>query len=155
MALAAAAATAAAVSAAVEGWPSHEIFGFAAAAANQAESQRSGSTKFVESMRHIHRALSRLSELRPEELSTGFFPSNPYTIVPLAIVIATLLDSAHAAILLATNTGGDSDSVASIAGAILGARCPDTVNADWCDVVERVNALDLGSLAHDLSGVRH
>jgi ADP-ribosylglycohydrolase len=73
----------------------------------------------------------------------------------LAIVIATLLESAQAAILLAANTGGDSDSVASIAGAILGARSPDTVNADWHQVVETENTLDLVSLARDLSGVRH
>jgi ADP-ribosylglycohydrolase len=42
----------------------------------------------------------------------------PRTIVPLALALATLLHSAEEAILLAANVGGDSDSVASIAGGI-------------------------------------
>ena len=65
------------------------------------------------------------------------------------------MSSAEAAILLATNIGGDSDSVASFAGAILGARYPDTVNDEWYEVVERVNSHDLRSLAEALSGLRH
>ena len=55
----------------------------------------------------------------------------------------------------ATNVGGDSDSVASIAGAILGARYPDTVNNEWYEVVERVKNHDLRSLAEALNGLRH
>ena len=43
------------------------------------------------------------------------------TIVPLALGLATTMQSAEEAILLAANIGGDSDSVASIAGGILGA----------------------------------
>lgn len=65
------------------------------------------------------------------------------------------MSSAEAGILLATNIGGDSDSVASIAGAILGARYPDTVNDEWYEVVERVNSHGLRSLAEALSGLRH
>lgn len=64
------------------------------------------------------------------------------------------MSSAEAAILLATNIGGDTDSVASIAGAILGARFPETVNDEWYAVVERVNDHDLLSLAEALSGLR-
>ena len=155
MALGAAAATAAAVSAALEEWSSQDIMEFAIAASAQAETRRSGSTTFADSMRHIYRELGRRSELLPEELAAEFFPSNPRTIVPLAIVIATLLESAQAAILLAANTGGDSDSVASIAGAILGARHPDTIDAQWYAVVERVNTHDFGSLANGLRDLRH
>jgi ADP-ribosylglycohydrolase len=65
------------------------------------------------------------------------------------------MPSAEAGILLATNVGGDSDSVASIAGAILGARYPDTVNDEWYEVVESVNNHGLRSLAEALSGLRH
>jgi ADP-ribosylglycohydrolase len=65
------------------------------------------------------------------------------------------MNSAEAAILLATNVGGDSDSVASIAGAILGARCPDTVNGEWYATVEMVNGHDLISVADDLTVYRH
>ena len=76
------------------------------------------------------------------------------TIVPLALALGTVMPSAEAAILLATNIGGDSDSVASIAGAILGARYPETANDEWYAVVERVNSHDLVSLAEDLTGLR-
>ena len=76
------------------------------------------------------------------------------TIVPLAVTLGTVMQSAEAAILLATNVGGDSDSVASIAGAILGARCPETVNDEWYAVIEKVNGHGLISLAEDLAGLR-
>ena len=59
------------------------------------------------------------------------FPNQPLTIVPLALALATVMRSAEDAILLAANIGGDSDSVASIAGGILGAMYPDTVNQRW------------------------
>jgi ADP-ribosylglycohydrolase len=74
--------------------------------------------------------------------------------VPLALTLATVMDSAEAAILLATNIGGDSDSVASIAGSILGARYPETVNDEWYAAVEAVNEHDLSSLAEELSELR-
>lgn len=78
----------------------------------------------------------------------------PSDIVPLAITLGTVSDSAAAAILLAANIGGDSDSVASIAGAILGARRPDTVSDEWYAVVDMVNDHDLISLAEGLSALR-
>jgi ADP-ribosylglycohydrolase len=65
-----------------------------------------------------------------------------------------MMESAEAAILLAANTGGDSDSVASIAGGILGARAPSTVNSEWYAVVERVTNHDLLPLAESLSALR-
>jgi ADP-ribosylglycohydrolase len=76
------------------------------------------------------------------------------TIVPLALTLGTVMKSAEEAILLAANTGGDSDSVASIAGAVLGARNPATINDEWYAIVERVNCHDLTSIAEDLSLVR-
>lgn len=45
-------------------------------------------------------------------------------------------------------------SAASIAGAILGASCPGTVNDEWHAVVERINGHDLLSLSEDLSALR-
>ena len=63
--------------------------------------------------------------------------------------------SAADVILLAANVGGDSDSVASIAGGILGAIHPTTVNLDWLDVVERVNGDNVAVLAQELAGLRH
>jgi len=76
------------------------------------------------------------------------------TIVPLAISLAVLMPSAKDAILLAANIGGDSDSVASIAGGILGARHPETIDAQSYEAVQRVNGLDLETVAAGLSGLR-
>jgi len=156
LAIAAAAATAAAVSAAIDGASPPEIIGVAERAAAQAECQWSGSADatFAEATRTIYAELRQWTELHPKDVAARYFPKDPLTIVPLAITLGTVLESAEAAILLATNIGGDSDSVASIAGAILGARCPETVNDAWYAVVEMVNDHDLVSLAQALRGLR-
>ena len=155
LAIAAAAATAAAVSAAIDGASSPEIMEVARYAAAQSERQRTdgASNRFAEALRAIHADLRQRNEFQPETLAASYFPSDPLTIVPLAITLGTMMESADAAILLAANIGGDSDSVASIAGAILGARCPDTVNDEWYAVVDEVNGYgdELPSLAEALS----
>lgn len=157
LAIAAAAATAAAVSAAIDGASSFEIIEIAQRAAVLAERNRSGppTATFAEAIQTISQDLHQWGELRPAEVADRYFPNGPLTIVPLAIALGTVMSSAEAAILLATNIGGDSDSVASIAGGLLGARYPDTVNNEWYEVVERVNSHDLRSLAEALSGLRH
>jgi ADP-ribosylglycohydrolase len=157
LAIAAAAATAAAVSAAIDGGSSSEIIAVAQRAAALAECQRSGSaeTIFAAAVRTIHADLQQLSELNAAAVAARHFPESPLTIVPLAIALATVTDSAETAILLAANIGGDSDSVASIAGAIAGARYPETVNDEWYGVVETVNGHDLISLANRLTTLRH
>jgi ADP-ribosylglycohydrolase len=157
LAIAAAAGTAAAVSAAVDGASSFEIIEIAQRAAGLAERNQSGSATatFAAAIQTVHKDLSQWSELRPAEVAARYFPNRPLTIVPLALALGTVMSSAEAAILLATNIGGDSDSVASIAGALLGARYPDTVNDEWYEIVERVNSHDLRSLAEALSGLRH
>jgi ADP-ribosylglycohydrolase len=76
------------------------------------------------------------------------------TIVPLAIVLAILMQSAESAILLAANVGGDSDSVASVAGSILGARYPGSVNEEWHGIVEAVNDHHLVDFGEKLSAIR-
>jgi ADP-ribosylglycohydrolase len=156
LAIAAAAATAAAVSAAIDGAPPSRILAMAQRAAAQAECRRSGlgDSTFAEAVRAIHARFCDSHALSAQDVAVGCFPNSPLTIVPLALALATTLDSADAAILLAANVGGDSDSVASIAGAILGARCPETVNDDWYEIVERVNAHDLVALADDLAAIR-
>ena len=156
LAIAAAAATAAAVSAAIDGAPAPEIIAFAQRAAARAGREQSGSAAatFAEAVRTIHDDLHRWSDLHPAAVAARYAPEGPLTIVPLAIALGTIVQSAEAAILLAANIGGDSDSVASIAGAILGARYPETVNDEWYAVVERVNGHDLAALAERLSGLR-
>jgi len=96
-----------------------------------------------------------LPALRPADVAARSFPNQPLTIVPLALGLATVMQSVDEAILLAANIGGDSDSVASIAGAILGAMYPTTVDSDWYRVVEAVNQHNLVALANDLAQLRH
>ena len=156
LALAAAAANAAAVSAAVGGAGPQDILPLAAEAASRAERDRSGTTAdtFARALRTIHDDLGARAELRASEIAARYFPDTPLTIVPLALALATVMESATDAILLAANIGGDSDSVASIAGGVLGARRPDTVDAEWEAVVEAVNGHGLRALAEQLTAVR-
>jgi ADP-ribosylglycohydrolase len=156
LALAAAAAAAAAVSAAVDGADAGEIVRLARITAERAEQKRSGSrdTLFARAMEAVHDDLVQLPELEADDVVRRWTPTDPLTIVPLAIVLATLMESAESAILLATNIGGDSDSVASIAGSILGARFPGSINEGWYDIVEAVNDHHLMRLGLELSALR-
>ena len=156
LALAAAAAAAAAVSAAIDGADQGEIVRFAQLAAEKAEQKRSGSrdTVFARAIGTVHDHLSRLPELDADDVAHRCAPTQPLTIVPLALALATLMESAEGAILLAANIGGDSDSVASVAGSILGARYPATVNEDWYGIVEAINDHRLSRFGEDLSALR-
>jgi ADP-ribosylglycohydrolase len=156
LAIAAAAATAAAVSAAIDGASPLEILAAARRAAVLSEPERSGSASatFAEAVRTIHTDLSQCGELRPWEVAERYFPSSPLTIVPLALALGAIASSVEAAVLLAANVGGDSDSVASIAGAIVGARYPTTVNEEWYAVVEAVNAHNLTAIGGALGVLR-
>jgi ADP-ribosylglycohydrolase len=69
--------------------------------------------------------------------------------------LALLTESSERTILLAANVGDDSDSVASIGGAIAGALRPDEVKDDWFDVVQAVNQDDLVEIAEALVKLRH
>lgn len=156
LAIAAAAATAAGVSSAIDGASPPEIIEIAQCAAALTERQRSGSADatLAAAICTIHADLCQWSGLDAEKVAARYFPNAPLTIVPLAVALGTLTDSAEAAILLAANIGGDSDSVASIAGAIAGARWPEIVNGEWYAVVEMVNGLNLISIAQELTRLR-
>jgi ADP-ribosylglycohydrolase len=156
LALAAAAATAAAVSAAIDGAEPLDILELARCAAAQAEHERTGSkdSAFAQAMGTIYADLRERSQLEAADIAAKYSPIDPLTIVPLALALATVMQSAEAAILLATNIGGDSDSVASIAGSILGARYPERANDEWYKIVEMVNGHGLVALGEDLSGIR-
>jgi ADP-ribosylglycohydrolase len=157
LAIAAAAATATAVSAALDEASSHQVLKLAERAALMAERRWPGRAApvFAEAIRAVHDRLADVPALRAADVAACCFPNQPLTIVPLALALATILRSAEDAILLAANIGGDSDSVASIAGGILGAMYPDTVNQGWHDVVERVNTHDLPALAAQIAPLRH
>ena len=156
LAIAAAAATAAAISAAIDGCSPDQVLALAQRAAAQAERMWPGSrpARFADAIRVVHDDLSQLRQLRAAEIATRCFPDRPLTIVPLALALATLIPSAEDAILLAANVGGDSDSVASIAGGILGAMYPATVNQEWSEVVVRVNGHSFGTLAAEFARIR-
>jgi ADP-ribosylglycohydrolase len=156
LAIAAAAATAAAVSAAVDGASSQQVLSLAEWASAVAETRwpRSSSHAFANAIHDAHEELSAISLIRPADVAQRWFPDRPLTIVPLAIALATVMTSATEAILVATNIGGDSDSVASIAGAILGAMYPDTINQQWYEIVERINGHDLMAIAGQLAALR-
>jgi ADP-ribosylglycohydrolase len=156
LAIAAAAATAAAVSAAIDGASPARILAQAEEAATEAERRWPGgaSGAMARAIRAVHDDLAALPALEAGAAAASCFPDRPLAIVPLALALATLLPAAGDAILLAANIGGDSDSVASIAGGILGARAPDTVNKGWLDVVTHVNELDLAPVAAALASLR-
>ena len=102
----------------------------------------------------MHEDLSTHGTLLVSDLAEKYFPNRPETKVPLAINLALLTESAEQTILLAANVGGDSDSVASIGGAIAGALRPDTVNEAWFDVVQAANGDDLVDIAEALAKLR-
>jgi ADP-ribosylglycohydrolase len=155
LAIAAAAATAAAVSAAIDGKDAADVLDLAVHAASLIERERSGSaTLFADAVRRVHDEVAR-TPAEAGAVAAVCFPDSPLTIVPLALALATIMQSAEEAILLAANVGGDSDSVASIASGILGARHPATVNREWLDVVERVNSHGLANMATSLATLRH
>jgi ADP-ribosylglycohydrolase len=157
LAIAAAAATAAAVSAAIDAASPHQVLELAERAAAQAERRWSSHSApaFANAIRTLHERLACLPALRPAEVAARCFPDRTMTIVPLALGLATTMKSAEDAILLAANIGGDSDSVGSIAGGILGAMYPHTVNQHWYEVVERINAHGLVAIAAELVRLRH
>ena len=157
LAIAAAAATAAAVSAAIDGASLPDVLELAKCAAAEAERRWPGPapSAFANALRTVHDDLGHFTALRAAEIAALYFPNQPMTIVPLALGLGTLMQSAEEAIRLAANIGGDSDSVASIAGAILGAMYPTTVNPDWYGAVEVVNDHNLVTIANELAELRH
>jgi ADP-ribosylglycohydrolase len=157
LAIAAAAATAAAVSAAIEGAAAPQVLEHAERAAADAEGRwpGPGAPAMAEVIRTTQQTLVSLPAIRPIDVAVACFPDHPLRIVPLALALATTMRSAAEAILLAANIGGDSDSVASIAGGILGAMYPETVNQHWSEIVEGINRHDLASTATRLTMLRH
>ena len=157
LAVAAAAATAAAVSAAIDEASPRQVLEIAERAAAEAERRWPGDNApaFATAVRAVHDDLRRSPGLQSGEVAAHYFPNQPLTIVPLALALATVMESAEDATLFAANIGGDSDSVASIAGGLLGAMDPGTVNNDWYAVVEQVNDHDLVAVANELAQLRH
>ena len=154
-AICAAAAVAGAVSAALEGLPGTEVLTVALMASEMAESLRPAGEgpAIALSIREIYSDLAG-RKLTVDDLGGRYFPDRPQHIAPLAIALALVTRSAQTTALLATNIGGDADSVASIGGAIAGALCPETVNEEWFEVVSAINGDDLVGPATSLAALR-
>src|SRR6266699_3540996 len=97
LAIAAAAATAAAVSAAIDGASPHEVLELAERAATEAERRWRGATgpALADAVRTVHHYLQHLPTLRAADIAARCFPNQPLTIVPLALGLATLMESAE------------------------------------------------------------
>jgi ADP-ribosylglycohydrolase len=156
LAICAAAAVAAAISAALEGNSSEQVFECAVKAAQMAESLKPSTQRetMASAIQRTHADLSTWPKLTAQELAEHYFPDSPQTKVPLAISLALITQSAEETILLAANIGGDADSVASIGGAIAGALNPSSITPSWFDVVANVNNDDLVSTARALVALR-
>ena len=155
LAIGAAAAVACAVSAALDGLPTTEILTVVLSASRKAEKFRlaRGASSIAACIETIYSDLVG-KKLEVDEIARKWFPCTPETIVPLAISLALLTQSAEETALLAANIGGDSDSVASIGSAIAGALRPETVNDEWYQVVTSTNHHDLVALATSLADLK-
>lgn len=149
LAICGAAAVAAAVSAALDGRSAPEVLALALAASREAESlrPRAGAATMTDAIEKIHDGLAQCGRLTGDAVAQRYFPGKPEVIVPLAIGLAVVTESSEQTALLAANVGGDSDSVASIGGAIAGALRPQSVNQGWFDVVNSVEGCDLLAVA--------
>jgi len=155
LAVSAAAAVTGAVSAALDGKSARQVLTTAVSASRLAESLRPRTTAAAMStcIETVYSHLAGRGRLSVDEIARRYFPDKPETIVPLAISLALITESAETT-LLASNLGGDSDSVASIGGAIAGALCPLSVNEEWFRVVRLVNSAECDEtlmLAHALA----
>jgi len=148
-AICAAAAVAAAVSASLEACSPEEVLSAACKAATMAEALRPQTRPctIAASLAAMHADLTTHRPLSLEYLAAHYFPMTPETIVPLAIGLALITESAETTALIAANLGGDADSVASIGGAVAGALRPETVNPEWFEIVAAINGDDLAAAA--------
>jgi ADP-ribosylglycohydrolase len=156
MAICAAAAVAGAVSAALDGLPAVDVLSIALKTCGVAERlcPRGEMPTIADAIREIYLDLAGRKQLIVDEIADRYFPNKPQNIVPLALVLALVTQSAQETTLLAANIGGDSDSVASIGGAVAGALNPATVNEEWFDVVRCTNSEGLIEAATSLAALR-
>jgi len=153
LAICAAAAVAAAVSVALDGRPAAGVLTAALEASREAETFRPPAKTFTMTacIEKVHRDLAGRNRLDVDEVAGHYFPDKPENIVPLAISLALVTESAEDTVLFAANLGGDADSVASIGGAIAGALCPESVNQSWFEVVSSINGDDILNVASSLA----
>jgi ADP-ribosylglycohydrolase len=156
-ALSAGCAIAAAFSAAIEGWRADEIIDHAIKAAEQGRElgQDDLAPDVARRLRWLKKEIRNrgvsILDLRVRGLNPGFQAWEGAT---FALALVMLYDSAKEAILCAVNMGGDSDSIAAMAGGIIAARFPETLPRKWIETVKRMNKLHLEELAKELVALR-
>jgi len=147
-AICAAAAVAGAVAAAVEGYDVPRVLHTAVQAARCAEAFRrpARNARVGDLIPALCDQLSGRKSLSADDIAENWFPNRPACIVPLAVALALVTQSAERTALLAANVGGDADSVASIGSAIAGALRPDSVREDWFLAVHSINRRECEAL---------
>jgi ADP-ribosylglycohydrolase len=143
-----AASVAAAISAAIEGKDVARVLTTAIEAARHAQDLCPGESRInvCDSIRAVGDWLVGRPSLSADEIAEKCFPKEPVNIVPLAIGLALVTESAEATTLIAANVGGDSDSVASIGSAIAAALRPQSLNNAWFRVVYSINPAECSRL---------
>jgi hypothetical protein len=139
-----------------KGMPTKDVLDVALKACKQAESLRPavGRTSIATCLGNIYSDISEYKRAEAHELAAKYFPDKPEHIVPSAISLALSTESAEQTILIASNLGGDSDSVASIGGSIAAALRPETVKQNWFDVVRSMEETDIIEVASALAALR-
>jgi ADP-ribosylglycohydrolase len=154
LALAAAAAVAAAVSAGVDGASVSEATTAAVAAAREA-ARHGFWVAGADVAARIDWAISLKpvsAELMYELVGTSLASQES---IPAAFAVANGFDDPWTVVRVAASLGGDTDTIAAIAGAVVGAcHGIDAFPADVRRTVAAVNGLDLDSLAGELLKVR-
>ena len=146
----AAAAVAGAVAAAIEGYDTSRVLKAAVESARLAENIRPAPStlhsRVGDSIQSISDWLASRQILSAEEIAANYFLNEAANIVPLAVGLALVTESAERTSLLAVNVGGDADSVASIRSAITAALRPASTNESWFRVVCSINPVECDAL---------
>lgn len=151
-ALSAACAIAAAISAAIEGWPKQEIIELTIKASEYGEKlgvedgNPKVSYRISQGIEIVKKYTgSNLASFLHHELNPPGFKA--WESIPYALSMVYGLNDAKDGILGIVNQGGDADSIASMAGSLFAAMNPDTLPREWVETVEKANNLNLSKIA--------
>lgn len=153
-ALCGAAAVAAAVSAAAEGWATRDVVAFAVSTTEGVEAQLPKGHQIGFGARIVaavamgpRRYVQTLRD--PEGWGYSAWESIPCVMAHLVMGLEV-----QDALLHCANLGGDADTTCSMLGGILGALTPWQLPQQWVDLVDGRNRLPVLSLASGLAGLR-
>ncbi|GAA4831323.1 ADP-ribosylglycohydrolase family protein [Paenibacillus vulneris] len=158
IAISGASAVAAAVSAAIDNKSPEEVLQHSVLAARNSEKYRPEGSEdpicIADLILQIFDDLASEKDTSLDRIKEKYMPWKTPYIVALAINFAVLTKSADKTILLASNLGGDTDSVASMGAGIAAAMFPETLNNSWYTSIEKVNGGELVALAPIIAALR-